>query len=167
MRTPCLPTRCRGVLGVLFVTPIAACLGSTEPETYEPEVIEEVTFDASLEIDLAEMTKTTSGVYIQDLVAGEGNEVQIGTTYTADYAGWLSNGYQFEVGSLIETPDGQPYTIGLSQLIPGIEFGMLGMRAGGTRRMIIPPELAYGQLGFGPIPSGAVLVFTVNMLTAD
>jgi FKBP-type peptidyl-prolyl cis-trans isomerase FkpA len=167
MKMSRLSSPCRGVLGVLFVAQSAACIGSTEPDPYDPEVIEEVVFDSSLGINLDQMTETQSGVYIQDLVAGEGTEVEVGTTYTADYTGWLSNGYQFEAGSLDETPEGQPYAIGFNQLIPGLELGMLGMRAGGTRRIIIPPDLAYGRYGAGVIPAGAILIFIVVMLTAS
>jgi len=167
MRTSRLPNLCRVALGVLFVAPSAACIGSTEPEPYEPQVIEEITFAASLEIDLAQMTETEVGVYVQDLVVGDGDEVQVGTIYSADYAGWLNNGFQFDTGTLDESTLGNPPTIGTNQLIPGLEFGMLGMQPGGTRLIIIPPELAYGQPGFGLIPGGAVLVFLIEMITAS
>ena len=157
-----LPSPLRGVLGALLIVGSGACIDSTEPDPYDPEVIEEVDFDPSLQIDLSLMSQVAFGVYVQDLVEGEGIEMEVGTTFTANYSGFLSDGTLFDQGDLTN------YLFGAEnqRLIPGFEIGLLGMKPGGMRRIVIPPDLAYGRQGYPPaIPSGAILVFVVDLVT--
>ncbi len=153
-----LSGRFRGFLVALAVLmgPAAAC-SSEDP--YAPQVIEDVEFFAGLGIDLAAMTKLSSGVYIQDDSVGTGALLADGDTVDIDHRGWLSDGTQFSTGVI----NGFPYPIGF---IPGFSMGMAGMNVGGQRLVIIPPELAYGESGGGPIPPGAVLVFEIELLDA-
>lgn len=120
------------------------------------EVIEETTFAPSLDIDLSTYTRLTNGVYTKDLVEGGGGAVAEGTTANLVYTGWLSNGTEFDQGTF-------SFTVGAREVIPGFEQGMLGMKAGGTRRIIIPPEGAYGARGSGPVPGGAIVIFRVEL----
>ena len=136
---------------------LGACNDS--PTEVAFEVIEEVTFDASLGIDLSQMTVLPSGVYIRDLVVGAGPETyEDGEVAHVEYTGWLRNGLQF---------DSRPLTFGpgtaYPNLIPGFEIGLEGTAEGGTRLMVIPPELAYAQYGSGPIPPGAIVIFEVQL----
>jgi FKBP-type peptidyl-prolyl cis-trans isomerase FkpA len=116
----------------------------------------------ALNVDLAQMTRAESGLHTRDLVVGEGDEAGPGSTVTVHYTGWLPDGTQFDtsVGS-------NPFTflLGDGEVIEGWDQGLVGMRQGGTRRLVIPPSLAYGARGAGGvIPPGATLVFDVELL---
>jgi FKBP-type peptidyl-prolyl cis-trans isomerase FkpA len=110
---------------------------------------------------------TTSAPYSQtDLVIGTGQIVATGNRATIAYTGWLHNsarpdakGTQFDGGVF------GPYVVGSGQVIRGWEQGIPGMRVGGQRRLIIPPELAYGNNSpdTSRIPQNATLVFDVTL----
>ncbi len=124
------------------------------------------TFAPSLGVDLTAMTKTPSGLYYRDLVAGDGKVVAADQFVAAKYTGWLTNGTQFDATG----PNGSPYVfkIGTGQVIKGWDEGLLGMRVGGIRLLVVPPELGYGAAGSGDvIPPNAILVFRVEMVSAD
>jgi len=134
---------------------LAVVLGACGDEPTPFEVIDEVTFDASLGIDLADFTELPSGVWIEDETVGVGDVVVNPSNLTVTYTGWLANGDQFDTGTFsFAYPNG---------VIAGFALGMEGMAEGGVRRIIIPPELGYGESGSGPIPGGAVLVFRVSL----
>jgi len=138
---------------------LSAC--GEDPVAVELEVIEEVTFAESLGIDLSQMTKLPSGVYIEDRVAGTDVVLVAGDVAVVAYAGWLKDGSLFDSGEF-------PFVFGASprQVIEGFESGVEGMAVGGTRLIIIPPELAYGLAppNGSSIPPGAILVFQVELL---
>jgi FKBP-type peptidyl-prolyl cis-trans isomerase FkpA len=119
-----------------------------------------VEFAASLGIDLSAMTETASGLYIRDDDAGTGEiSAEFGDQATVTYTGWLVDGEQFDSGELVAL-------LGVTNLIAGFTEGILGMRIGGTRTIVIPADLAYGsQESGGGIPATAVLVFEL-MLTS-
>jgi len=135
---------------------LAAC-GGSDPVQVEFEVIEEVEFDPSLNIDLSQMTRLESGVYIQDLVVGTNPVVAAGEHISMDYSLWLRTGEQ-----LVDT-DPLSFQYLVQPFIAGFEIGILGMGTGGVRKLIIPPALAYGSLGNGPIPPGAIVIFEVEL----
>jgi FKBP-type peptidyl-prolyl cis-trans isomerase len=141
----------------LAAFPLVGC-SSVEVTTPEVdfEVIEEVTFDESLQIDLTQMTKLPSGVYIQDRVEGTGEGLVSGDRAYLSYSGWLRNGVLFDTGQF-------DFILGTQQVITGFELGMIGMKTGGTRLIIVPPELGYGAAIVGPIPPGSILIFEVEL----
>lgn len=139
-------------LALLCVT-LAACGQPAVP-------IEKTTFAASLNVDLTQSTKT-SGMYLRDLMVGAGVSPQVGQLVTMKYTGWLADGTQFDSNQTT----GFQFHLGAGEVISGWDIGATGMRVGGTRQLIIPPELAYGAAGQGPIPPNAVLVFTVTMVS--
>jgi len=109
---------------------------------------------------------TTSAPYSQtDLVVGTGAVVAAGNAATISYTGWLHNsarpdnkGTQFDSGVF------GPYVVGTGRVIQGWERGIPGMRVGGQRRLVIPPELAYGsQSPSAKIPANATLIFDVTL----
>jgi FKBP-type peptidyl-prolyl cis-trans isomerase FkpA len=135
---------------------LAGCGDSTGPTN--PTQLD---FDASLGVNLDEMSKTALGVYYQDLVVGEGAEVSAGQTVTVHYEGWLHDGTKFD--SSLDR--GVPNTFSLNGVIPGWGDGVPGMRVGGKRKLVIPSKLAYGSQGSGGvIPPHATLVFDIQLL---
>ena len=104
-----------------------------------------------------------------DLRTGQGDTVLPGQQVTVNYGLWLYDPRASESkGTFIE--NGQAFTIRLASgtVIQGWVDGLPGMKVGGLRRLIIPPDLSFGQSGNGPIPPGAWLVFDVDLLaTAD
>jgi peptidylprolyl isomerase len=105
------------------------------------------------------------GVRFVDIVEGSGDEVADGDSAFVHYTGWLeADGKRFD-SSLIE-PAVYPYNVGAGSTIPGWDIGVPGMKAGGARRLIIPPELAYGAegAGNGVIPPDATLIFDIELV---
>lgn len=96
---------------------------------------------------------------IIDLQEGEGEVVSENANVTVFYRLYLTNGKV--VQSNFES--GQPFTSPLSNLVEGWQRGIPGMKVGGTRRLILPSELGYGEQGTGDIPGGATLVFDVKV----
>jgi FKBP-type peptidyl-prolyl cis-trans isomerase len=98
----------------------------------------------------------------EDLTPGTGEEVKAGATVTVDYTGALAaTGIVFESSK----DSGQPATFPLSAVIKGWTEGIPGMKVGGTRRLHIPAELAYGASGQGSIPANSDLVFDVTLIS--
>jgi FKBP-type peptidyl-prolyl cis-trans isomerase len=124
--------------------------------------IEKTNFAPSLMVDLSQSTKT-SNMYVRDLLVGAGISPQSGQVVTMKYTGWLADGTQFDSNQTT----GFQFHFGAGEVIAGWEVGVSGMRVGGTRQLIIPPELGYGSTGQGPIPPNAVLVFTVTMVNVQ
>jgi FKBP-type peptidyl-prolyl cis-trans isomerase len=98
----------------------------------------------------------------QDLVLGTGATAVAGDVLTVHYIGSLQNGNVFE-----SSYGRQPYTfqLGARQVIAGWDQGIPGMRVGGKRRLVIPPSLAYGSQGQGPIPANATIQFDVELVS--
>jgi FKBP-type peptidyl-prolyl cis-trans isomerase FkpA len=106
---------------------------------------------------------TPSGLTIEDTVLGEGTPACHGRDITVHYAGWLADGTQFDDSR--EKQDPFEFTLGKKEVMDGWEEGLRGMRVGGTRRLVIPPSLAYGSQGAGDtIPPDATLTFEVELL---
>jgi len=103
-----------------------------------------------------------------DVIVGTGATAGTGSTLTANYTGWLydsstpeNKGVQFETSIGVEPIT---FTLGAGQVIQGWEQGIPGMNAGGLRRLVIPPSLAYGANRHGIIPPNATLVFEIELL---
>jgi FKBP-type peptidyl-prolyl cis-trans isomerase len=110
---------------------------------------------------------TSSGQYSQtDLVVGTGTQVNAGNRATVAYTGWLydtskTNGK----GTQFDSSASYTFTVGAGAVIKGWDQGVPGMKVGGQRRLILPPELAYGSAGAGngAIPPNATLVFDITL----
>ncbi len=103
-----------------------------------------------------------SGLIIRDDVVGTGDQAIPGAMLTVNYVGTLSDGTKFD--SSYDRNQPFTFTFGVGQVIPGWEQGLVGMKVGGKRTLVIPSGLAYGEKGIGPIPPNATLVFQVELL---
>jgi len=103
-------------------------------------------------------------VQIKVLQEGEGEEAQNGDIVTLNYTGTLTDGTKFDSSFDYNQPF--TFTLGEEQVIAGWETGILGMKVGEKRQLIIPSSLAYGEQGTpgGPIPPNATLIFEVELL---
>jgi FKBP-type peptidyl-prolyl cis-trans isomerase FkpA len=107
-----------------------------------------------------------SGLTIEDTVIGEGAAAAAGRDVIVHYAGWLADGTQFD--SSKEKQDPFEFTLGKKEVMPGWEEGLSGMKVGGTRKLTIPPQLAYGKEGAGDtIPPNETLTFEVELLAVS
>jgi FKBP-type peptidyl-prolyl cis-trans isomerase len=106
---------------------------------------------------------TPSGLKIQDLKVGDGASPQPGQTITVHYIGWLENGKEFNNSHTGGAPI--DFKIGTGAVIKGWDEGVMGMKVGGKRKLIIPSELAYGSRGRPPtIPPNSNLTFEIELL---
>lgn len=114
--------------------------------------------------------KDKDEVYYQDLVSGDGQAAESGKRVAVAYKGWLTNGTLFDQTKNNDKGELEPFVfeLGAGKVIQGWELGVLGMKVGGTRRVIIPPSLGYGETGVSEaIPPNAVLVFDVQLLATE
>jgi FKBP-type peptidyl-prolyl cis-trans isomerase FkpA len=111
--------------------------------------------------------KTASGLQYQDLVEGTGAEAKAGHHVKVHYTGWLykdgAKGAKFD--SSKDRGDPFSFSLGGGQVIKGWDEGVAGMKIGGSRNLIIPAHLGYGERGAGGvIPPNATLLFEVDLL---
>jgi len=114
------------------------------------------------DLGLAKARITPSGLSITDLVVGDGPEAVKGEVVSVNYRGTLANGKEFD-SSYGRGPFSFP--LGAGRVIQGWDEGVAGMKVGGKRKLVIPPDLAYGERGAGGvIPANATLTFEVELL---
>jgi FKBP-type peptidyl-prolyl cis-trans isomerase len=105
---------------------------------------------------------TPSGLKVIDLKVGQGEEAAPGKVVEVQYIGWLANGTRFDTSR-----EHQPFTfrLGAGDGIKGWDEGLVGMKVGGKRKLVIPPELGFGKQGVGSVvPPNAVLVYEFELL---
>ena len=141
---------------------LAACLSGTDSGSPSDPATE--TYAPSLGVNIAQMTKISNALYYQDLVTGTGVTAATGKSLSVNYTGWLVDGTQFDT-SIGKAPIS--FTLGVGTVIPGWDLGLLGMRVGGKRRLVIGSDLAYGSGGFGVIRPNSTLVFDVQLLSVQ
>jgi FKBP-type peptidyl-prolyl cis-trans isomerase FkpA len=149
------------LLMLVFLLAAAGC--STAPELGEMAP-ESISYAPALQVDLAAMERTSSGVYYRDLVVGEGPQIRRGHRVSVHYAGFLPDGTQIDAMAAPEPP--VEFELGAGTVIRGWESGMVGMRAGGQRQLVIPAAQAYGSRQVGRVPPNATLVFVIKLVSA-
>jgi peptidylprolyl isomerase len=129
----------------------------------EIELIDLMEPQVATQVDEEYFTTTESGLKYYDLEAGTGDSPETGQTVVVHYAGWLTDGTQFD--SSINRGEPFSFVFGAGNVIPGWDEGLATMKVGGKRQLVIPPDLGYGDQGAGSlIPPGATLVFEVELL---
>ncbi|HJV65129.1 MAG TPA: FKBP-type peptidyl-prolyl cis-trans isomerase [Geomonas sp.] len=110
--------------------------------------------------------KTPSGLSYTDIVVGTGDSPTSGKNVAVHYTGWLTDGTKFD--SSVDRGQAFSFRIGAGQVIPGWDEGVMTMKVGGKRKLIIPPQLGYGSAGAGGvIPPNATLIFEVELLSVE
>lgn len=100
---------------------------------------------------------------IIEIEEGTGRQPEHGEVVQVHYTGWLANGTKFD--SSLDRGEPLEFTLGTGMVIAGWDQGVATMKVGGKRRLVIPPELAYGKRGYpGVIPPNAVLTFEVELV---
>ena len=104
---------------------------------------------------------------IEILKQGIGEEVKSGDNIAVHYTGTLEDGTKFD--SSLDRGKPFTFTLGIGQVIRGWDMGVLGMKVGEKRKLVIQPELGYGETGTpgGPIPPNATLIFEVELLSIN
>ncbi|MCA9360386.1 FKBP-type peptidyl-prolyl cis-trans isomerase [Candidatus Kaiserbacteria bacterium] len=99
---------------------------------------------------------------IDDIKLGTGEEVKENDLVVVHYVGTLQNGEEFDNSHKRGAPF--EFRVGKGMVIEGWEEGLIGMKVGGERVLVIPPDMAYGEQGIGPIPGNATLVFVIELM---
>ncbi len=152
------------VLAVAVLALVVGC-GQAQKKESEPQQSEAQPAEVS-----PEWVTTSSGLKYLDHVVGEGEEAVSGMTVEGHYTGWLwengPRGAKFDSSRDRGKPF--PFTLGAGNVIRGWDEGVAGMRVGGKRELLIPPELGYGARGAGGvIPPNATLDFEVELLSVS
>jgi FKBP-type peptidyl-prolyl cis-trans isomerase FkpA len=106
---------------------------------------------------------TKSGLQYTELKVGEGDEAKPGDLVSVHYTGWLKNGKKFD--SSLDRKEPFEFKLGAGMVIKGWDEGVAGIKVGGKRKLMIPPDLGYGARGAGDaIPPNADLIFEVELL---
>jgi FKBP-type peptidyl-prolyl cis-trans isomerase len=105
---------------------------------------------------------TGSGLKYVDEVVGTGESPSPGKMVTVHYTGWLEDGTKFD--SSVDRGSPFEFPIGTGRVIKGWDEGVMTMKFGGKRKLIIPPNLGYGAIPQGPIPANSTLIFEVELL---
>jgi len=152
------------LLAVLSFSAAMAACGITDTNPPLAVDILHTQFASSLGVNPSTMKVDPYGVFSREDAVGTGDSATTGTTVYVEYIGWLPDGTQFDA-----SPQGTPlaFIIGDQSVIPGFQIGVLGMQAGGTRTIIVPSPLAYGnstlKTGSTTIPPNSNLVFRITL----
>ncbi|HEX8440214.1 FKBP-type peptidyl-prolyl cis-trans isomerase [Archangium sp.] len=144
---------------------LSACLplflsACGHPDSGDPTKVQ---YAPALGVDLNAMTRSDSGLYTQDQEVGTGAEAIPGRTVIVHYSGWLPDGNLFDTSR--DNSRAFSFVLGAGNVIKGWDEGLVGMKVGGKRRLVIPSELGYGKTGSGSIPPDAVLIFDVELIS--
>ncbi|MBX7219920.1 MAG: FKBP-type peptidyl-prolyl cis-trans isomerase [Blastocatellia bacterium] len=163
------------VLGVVAFVLVAAVLFYTRSNSSSPQPAPAAATTnqttppppANPEVKTANPTPTpttpAAGLKVEDVKVGTGTEATTGKSVTVHYTGTLTDGTKFD--SSLDSKQPLTFTLGTNGIIQGWNQGILGMKVGGKRKLVIPPDLAYGAQGRGPkIPPHATLNFDIELL---
>lgn len=162
-----------GILILLFVSLLLAACGDPTSTPLVPTAVPATPISTTAAAPAASgvppvsgsPVKTPSGLQYIDVKAGTGAEAVAGKTVTVHYTGYLINGTKFD--SSVDKNQPFSFPLGAGRVIKGWDEGVAGMKIGGQRRLIIPPQLGYGSQPVGPIPANSQLIFDVQLLAVS
>ena len=144
---------------VLIVIVLAAASALALPSMAEPGSNVQV----QPQVAAAREVVTSSGLRYSDLRIGQGEEAVPGKIVEVQYTGWLQGGKHFDTCRERDLPF--TFRLGAGDAIKGWDQGLIGMKVGGKRRLVIPPELGFGKKGVGGVvPPDAVLYYEFELL---
>jgi peptidylprolyl isomerase len=117
-----------------------------------------------LNVDFDQSTLLPNGEFVRDFAIGTGAPVLQGQTLSVNFTAWLPDGTVVGSSDVTGSSD---FVLGAPGTIAGINQGLGGMNVGGTRQLVIPPELAYGDQGSGPVPGNAIIVYQLAVISAQ
>lgn len=129
-----------------------------------PVPITQALFSAEAEVELDQMTRHERGFYWRDIVVGDGRQGQPGLTVHIAYVVRLPDGREVDRA---EPERPLQFKLGERQSIAAMELALRGMKAGGVRQLVVPPDLAYGAAGRGRVPPNATLVMIVRLVKVE
>jgi FKBP-type peptidyl-prolyl cis-trans isomerase FkpA len=144
---------------ILVALVLGACLNVNEPDEIPSDPATE-TYAPVTGVDISKMSKTELGVYYKDVVVGDGAQLTQRRPVTITFVGYLRTGDIFD-----RAPSPRVYDLNSLGVI-GVADGMIGMRIGGTRKLVIPSNLAFGargQPGLG-VPSNSTVIYDITLL---
>jgi FKBP-type peptidyl-prolyl cis-trans isomerase len=157
-----LSRRATPILGAILLA--TACVGGESTSVANiPSNPAVESYAAATGVVIANMLKVNANLFIQEVTLGTGAEAVNGKSLDMRYTGRLTNGNTFDsnVGRAVFT-----FTLGAGQVIPGWDLGLVGMKVGGKRRLVIGSTLAYANQSPDPrtIPQNSTLVFDVELV---
>ncbi|MCI0697305.1 FKBP-type peptidyl-prolyl cis-trans isomerase [candidate division KSB1 bacterium] len=142
---------------------ILGCQSSQKEPKSTPEAAKETAGNYPGWATAKQPETTSTGLKYIDIEIGNGASPQSGQQVVVHYSGYLTNGTKFD--SSVDSDEALAFAIGVGQVIRGWDEGVMSMKAGGKRKLIIPPQLGYGERGAPPvIPPNAELIFDVELL---
>jgi FKBP-type peptidyl-prolyl cis-trans isomerase len=146
-----------GAAALLLAAAACASAGGPAPAA-SPGLVDTTSFAPDLAVDLKQFTRATSGMYYFDAVKGTGTVAAEGRKATIRYSAYLPS------GALVDAQR-QPVEVDIDEtMVKGLRYGLVGMRAGGQRRLVLPPSLGYGRSQYGKIPPNSILLFDLELI---
>ncbi len=137
------------------------------PDTNQAATSAALTAQATTTTNMNEPTTLPDGLIIQDEQIGTGPAAKAGDQLEMNYVGTLEDGTKFD--SSYDRNQPLPFTLGVGQVIKGWDEGVVGMKVGGKRKLIIPPALGYGNQAVptstGTIPANSTLIFEIELVS--
>lgn len=155
------------VLALFRFLPLSDGLSSETHQGADVVIVEDAS-DATLAHAIAEASTNTGRItklVVQDVVPGTGRTVRVGDTVTIHYIGVVQGGTEFANTHASGSP--YTFTVGAGEAIEGLERGVLDLKEGGQRILVIPATMAYGSTAVGPVPADATLLFSLELLSLE
>ena len=156
--------RQRAIIGVIVVLAVAAiAILVYRDYASNNQTTQTGTLDATPPTPSVSAITTADGLVYEDLQVGTGATAVAGDTVSVNYTGWLADGTKFD--SSLDRGQTFDFTLGGGSVIAGWDEGVVGMKVGGIRLLVIPPSLGYGATANGPIPANSTLTFEVQLVS--